>query len=206
MSIQSTPRGRDTHEPNLQATALDCTFVQLCGKYRRRRGVFRPATHRREPVDFSKSSPEGTILQNGAFCGLFVSKRTEKPFMGVAFKVRSPCTTFVASLLVEKTDTSAGFQQRQGLHDRCRLAAYRSSDSGSAVGCRDSSRVFPRALWPIQGRQHNSGPLRYVLALELYSILTSRQFHQFCPKTFCNSHSLPATMTTPGCISRLVRN
>ncbi|KAI0336207.1 alpha/beta-hydrolase [Cubamyces sp. BRFM 1775] len=57
------------------ATALDCTFIQLC--------------------DFSKIGPEGTIMQSGAFCGLFVSKRTEKPFMGVGFKGSSSFRDFV---------------------------------------------------------------------------------------------------------------
>ncbi|KAI0662461.1 Alpha/Beta hydrolase protein [Cubamyces menziesii] len=60
---------------NTIATALDCTFVQLC--------------------DFSKIGPEGTIFQSGAFCGLFVSKRTEKPFMGVAFKGSNSFRDFV---------------------------------------------------------------------------------------------------------------
>ena len=40
-------------------------------------------------ADFSTIGPEGSIFQSGAFCGLFVSKCTEKPFMGVAFMVRA---------------------------------------------------------------------------------------------------------------------
>ncbi|RPD79629.1 hypothetical protein L226DRAFT_255050 [Lentinus tigrinus ALCF2SS1-7] len=48
------------------AKMLDCTFIQLC--------------------DFSTRSPDGYWYYSGAYCGLFVSNSTDKPFMGVAYK------------------------------------------------------------------------------------------------------------------------
>ncbi|KAI0692917.1 Alpha/Beta hydrolase protein [Cerioporus squamosus] len=45
---------------------LGCTFIQLC--------------------DFSSRSPDGYWYHSGAYCGLFVSNSTGKPFMGVAYK------------------------------------------------------------------------------------------------------------------------
>ncbi|KAF7353973.1 Lipase [Mycena venus] len=51
---------------NEVAESIGCTFVQLC--------------------DFSHKGPKGTWVHSGAFCGLFVSKSSEKPFMGVTYK------------------------------------------------------------------------------------------------------------------------
>ncbi|KAI0336179.1 alpha/beta-hydrolase [Cubamyces sp. BRFM 1775] len=48
------------------ATAIDCEFVQLC--------------------DFAEQTPDGTLYQSGAYAGLFISKASGKPFMGVGFK------------------------------------------------------------------------------------------------------------------------
>ncbi|KAI0662491.1 Alpha/Beta hydrolase protein [Cubamyces menziesii] len=49
-----------------QATAIDCEFVQLC--------------------DFAEQTPDGTFYQSGAYAGLFISKASGKPFMGIGFK------------------------------------------------------------------------------------------------------------------------
>ncbi|KAH9891031.1 Alpha/Beta hydrolase protein [Cubamyces lactineus] len=48
------------------AAAIDCEFVQLC--------------------DFAEQTPDGTLYQSGAYAGLFISKASGKPFMGVGFK------------------------------------------------------------------------------------------------------------------------
>ncbi|KAI0692918.1 hypothetical protein C8T65DRAFT_70852 [Cerioporus squamosus] len=48
------------------ASLLDCTFLQLC--------------------DFVTQGPDDLPTMSGAFCGLFISNSTDKPFMGVAYK------------------------------------------------------------------------------------------------------------------------
>ncbi|THH30609.1 hypothetical protein EUX98_g3569 [Antrodiella citrinella] len=63
---------------NTVAKALECTFVQLC--------------------DFSKQSPEGTWMHSGAFCGVFISNDTSKPYMGVAFKGSNSTRDLVTDL------------------------------------------------------------------------------------------------------------
>lgn len=65
-------------------------------------------------TDFSRQSPEGTFYHSGAFCGVFISNDTSKPFMGLGFKVR-----FVALIILLKLLTlAAGIQQSQGLQYR----------------------------------------------------------------------------------------
>lgn len=46
------------------------------------------ATEHVQP-DFSTRGPDGYFYMSGAYCGLFVSNSTSKPFMGVSYKVRS---------------------------------------------------------------------------------------------------------------------
>ncbi|TFK79925.1 alpha/beta-hydrolase [Polyporus arcularius HHB13444] len=60
------------------AALLDCTFIQLC--------------------DFASRSPDGYWYHAGAYCGLFVSNSTSKPFMGVAYKGTSNAREVVTDL------------------------------------------------------------------------------------------------------------
>ncbi|RPD56480.1 alpha/beta-hydrolase [Lentinus tigrinus ALCF2SS1-7] len=48
------------------AALLNCTFLQLC--------------------DFVTQSPDGSPSLSGAFCGVFISNSTERPYMGIAYK------------------------------------------------------------------------------------------------------------------------
>ncbi|KAI0072054.1 alpha/beta-hydrolase [Panus rudis PR-1116 ss-1] len=82
------------------AAALDCTFVQLC--------------------DFAKVSPDGYTLHSGAYCGVFVSNDTLKPFMGVGYKGSSSLRDWVTDLdwtpLQAEGDIAFGSLVHQGFY------------------------------------------------------------------------------------------